>query len=353
MAFHAGVLNQLAHLGLLESIKTVSTVSGGTLFMGLLFKYSDWKWPTSAQYIEKIYPSIRSTLTTSCLQSTAMRMFITQPRQWQFAISRSNILANAIVDLWGVDQQMSSLPDFPSWSANGTTAETGRRFRFKKGRCGDYELGYAGAEHFRIADAMAASAAYPLLIGPLSIDARKLTWTKQPVWGGLEADEVPISPMFPKIHIMDGGVYDNLGMEPIFDMKTGEAKDNLSHIFLSDGGASLRRVALPAFWRPSRLSRVAEIAMDQVHALRIRSFFHSLNTGNLSGAYFKIGWNSNVMSGHHKSSIASEWLTLRETMSASSFPTNLRKMSIATFDLIGRHGFETVLGNPELKQINN
>lgn len=42
-AFHAGVLKRLAERGLLEHVAHVSTVSGGSLFTGLVFHAADYK----------------------------------------------------------------------------------------------------------------------------------------------------------------------------------------------------------------------------------------------------------------------------------------------------------------------
>ena len=56
MAFHAGVLRYLAENGLLESVKHVSSVSGGSLLVGLLLRLNKYKWPTSVLYpsLEKV-----------------------------------------------------------------------------------------------------------------------------------------------------------------------------------------------------------------------------------------------------------------------------------------------------------
>ena len=69
---------------------------------------------------------------------------------------------------------LADLPEVPVWSINGTTAETGRRFRFKRTAVGDYELGYAEAAKFKVADTMAISAAFPGLIGPFVIQNSRL-----------------------------------------------------------------------------------------------------------------------------------------------------------------------------------
>jgi len=155
MAFHAGVLRYLAERGLLERVRHISSVSGGSLLVGLIFQIAGMRWPSSREYIEKILPVAREQLTTRDLQTAALCRLLL-PWNWQFLMSRANVIAQAITSLWGVRATLADLPPSPLWSINGTTAETGRRFRFKANGCGDYQLGYADAAAFPLAQALAA-----------------------------------------------------------------------------------------------------------------------------------------------------------------------------------------------------
>lgn len=354
MVFHAGVMRWLAEHELLEQIDSISSVSGGSLFTGLVYKINGWRWPTSQQYLDNVLPELRRILTTVCLQSKATRLLLFSPSNWRFILSRSNILASAIVRAWGVDLTIADLPSKPEWSANGTTAETGRRFRFKQGRCGDYEIGYSDAKHFKIAEAMAASAAYPLLIGPLQIDASKLAWFKRPHWGGSEQDESHIELKYRKLHIMDGGVYDNLGMEPLFDTGTSSLKDQLDFVMVSDAGASLRRGTLASLWRLKRLTRVLEISMDQVRALRVRPFVNAIIQDVNLGRYYQIG-SEPMRSPSAKESESEKnidekinWLKLNDIESVSNWPTDLKRIPEEIFDLLCEHGYQTAAWNENL-----
>ena len=47
MAFHLGVLKRMAELDLLERVARISTVSGSSLLMGLVYRSNDFCWPTS------------------------------------------------------------------------------------------------------------------------------------------------------------------------------------------------------------------------------------------------------------------------------------------------------------------
>src|SRR5258708_22580569 len=113
MAFHAGVLRFLAEHGLLERIRHISSVSGGSLLVGLIFQKAQMRWPTSAQYLEMILPAIRDQLTTRNLQVTALRRLLL-PWNWRYLISLANVVAQAIRTSWGVRARLSHLPTTPT-----------------------------------------------------------------------------------------------------------------------------------------------------------------------------------------------------------------------------------------------
>ena len=101
-AFHAGVLQKLADNGWLERVQQISSVSGGSLFTGLVFHASGYRWPTSKQYLEDVLPYIRCLITKKSLQSDALRSLLFNPLNWCFLLSRANVLALSIESLWAL-----------------------------------------------------------------------------------------------------------------------------------------------------------------------------------------------------------------------------------------------------------
>ena len=55
IVFHAGVLQYLAKLRLFESIKVISTVSGGSILVGLIYSLNGGRWPTSEEYLQTVF----------------------------------------------------------------------------------------------------------------------------------------------------------------------------------------------------------------------------------------------------------------------------------------------------------
>lgn len=358
-AFHAGVLQYLAEKDTLESVIHVSSVSGGSLFMGLLLSCNEYQWPTSSGYIRDVLPKVRRQLTSTSLQRTAIYRLIFNPLNWRYLLSRANVMAQAIQSQWGIDIPLRSLPDNPIWSINGTTAETGRRFRFKDGRMGDYELGYADVRDIPLASAMAVSAAFPGGIGPLFIKPSHFQWHKREAWESTDG-EIPREIPFEGLHLYDGGLYDNLGMEPLFDMgkqaiKPGGTKA-ISYLIVADAGAALVRSPIPHPLNPLRFKRIADIALDQTRALRVRSFVSFLLRQPESGLYLQMGANP-VQSiqqfgkdhpDNQKRLSKYEWLGNEAVRSSALYPTTLCRMSDIDFQTISRHGYETAKWNREL-----
>jgi NTE family protein len=350
--FHAGVFLWLAEKGRLETIRHISSVSGGSLFAGLVFHISNYAWPSSEDYKKKIFPAIRNTLTAASLQTDALvRLFY--PLNWRFLLSRANIISQSIQHLWGITGSVSKLPGDPVWSINGTTAETGRRFRFKGTRFGDYELGYADEPNFPLADAMAISAAFPGGIGPLKIFSNRFVWEKRKTWDWSAAPE-KIEPTFRRIHIYDGGVYDNLGLEPFFDIgkqiiKTETGSPPVDFIIVSDAGAAFGRQQILGPLHPGRLKRVAKIGFDQARALRVRSFVNFLQCNPGCGMYLQIGSDpiSSIRTYGEECLFEQkrEWLTPEKAAKAGTYPTSLRQMKVEDFDLLALHGYETAAWN--------
>lgn len=343
MAFHTGVLRFLAERDRMADVTDVSTVSGASLLIGFIFARANMAWPTSEVFLKEVQPAIRHLLTTQDLQGTAIGHLLFSPRNWRFLFSRANVVAQVIHQNWKITQTLTALPATPVWSINGTTAETGKRFRFKQDDFGDYELGYAQARDFPIASAMAVSAAFPIGIGPLTIDARKYCWMKRPSWDANPGSARPVAAPFKRLHIYDGGVYDNLGLEPLYDLGKQTLKGNF-RILASDAGAPLMRGFNLGALNPFRIKRLMDVVTDQNRSLRVRAFVEFLQRGN-PGAYLGIGVSplKTVAASAPVKGASSKWLSENDISMARQYPTNLRIMDAAVFDLLERHGYETAL----------
>ncbi len=342
--FHLGVLAKLAETRMWSQLAHISTVSGGSLCIALVFAKAGKKWPTANEYIEVCLPQIRQTLTTFDLQRAyAIRTFT---RPWLIATGRARVIARLIEKHWGVTGGISDMPREPRWTINATCYETGKNWRFAAKRMGDYTAHYVVDPKFPLADAVASSAAFPGLIGPLVLHTGKYKWHKYN-----EANQlVPADPIAKSLVLWDGGVYDNLGLEALHKMGEGLRKD-IDFCLVSDASGSFvteERGDSESCWIVKMYragNRLVAIPMDQVRGLRAREIF-AFFRDNRRGGYLRMGESPETIRNNlHVSqpvpAESADALTLDQIKKAASFPTCLRALALADFELLFKHGYET------------
>ena len=338
--FHLGVLGRLAEDGLLEKITRISTVSGGTLVTGLIYSIAGNKWPTSGFYLNKCLVRTRHYLTRTDVQRGALFSGGFRPKD--LIHRRAKLISRSMQDCWGISGSLNDIPLEPRWVLNATTYESGKNWRFiPQRRMGDYVVNYVEKPCIPLTDAMAASAAYPSLIGPLVLNTKKFSWFK--FEGG---NQIPTQPRFKRLHLWDGGVYDNLGAEALFKIQDNDKyQDDFNFLVVSDASNAIETRKHPIwFWK--RAYRLMIVAMDQVRSLRARTLNNYFETHNSSGVYLKIGNTGRKILaavGIEKESIdelTKNSLSLKDAEAAEEFKTTLRKLTKAEYDLLYRHGWE-------------
>jgi NTE family protein len=251
-------------------------------------------------------------------------------------------MAKTMEAKWGVSKMLSEVDTAVAWTINGTTAENGKRFRFKGDTCGDYELGYTDSKNFKLAEAMAVSAAFPGLIGPLKIKPQDYVWRKNKSWASPEKETVTLP--YERLNIYDGGVYDNLGLEPFFDNATGQMKTSGCKLLVSDAGSRFAK-GRSGF----SLMRVLDITMEQTRALRVRSLMNFLSKETQAGAYIMMG--ADPLS-FLKDGPKDAWQSPEEREKAANYATTLQKVKPADFDRISAHGYQLAQAVQMLVQKN-
>lgn len=183
--------------------------------------------------------------------------------------------------------------------------------------------------HFPPASALAVSAAFPGGFGPLTLDARQYDWLKRS-WDAPAGTEQNVDIGYDRLHLYDGGMYDNLGLEPFFDAGRQKPKHDGLYIIASDAGAPLEQGFHHGPLSVFRLKRVVDIMSDQARALRVRAFAAYLQRTAASGAYIYI--NTPVDADR----------TFADN--ADGFPTTLRRLRFDEFDRLAQHGYAVATG---------
>jgi len=193
-----------------------------------------------------------------------------------------------------------------------------------------------------ISDMIAASAAFPVLIGPYVLQTEGMHWTKDKHGAGpkILAD--------PHYTLWDGGVYDNLGLDPLHTVSNG-LDDEIDFLIVSNASASIGWQDRQGHKSLTNLRRLLDISMQQVDSLRSRELLSSvLKNGN--GMYFKIGYTpdhiAEYLGIHNKiiRDIVGDSLTKEEAAKVRDYPTTLNSPTPRNYDLIFRHGYENAKG---------
>lgn len=315
--FHLGALRRLNELGMLGQLKTVSAVSGGSI-AAMLLGDPRLEWPqpddlsrsiAAADLVEPdpsapplprgdtvpggLFSAPRvggfeeyvaeplRRLTSQNLRTRAM-MAGFGPKVRRSADTSSRALADRLVaqvDWWATDLRDHRRETGPAVVVEATELAHGVNWTFAdsrahapRGRVGDYRLGYGEPPAgLRLADVVAASSAYPPYFAPFDLDASTMD-----LRGGRvgQVHAAAAHRIEKTIQLLDGGIYDNLALEPVWRDHAG--------VLVSDGGAVFR--ARSARTPLGRILHVISIASGGGEVTRLRWLHSAFNWGVLEGA---------------------------------------------------------------------
>jgi len=291
------------------------------------------------EYLSTAAPRAKRCLTGKDLQVDAIFRLVTRP--WHLLYGRAKLLAESIEHLWGVKGLVNELSDEPRWIINATAYESGKNWRFMSKRMGDYKLNQILEPAFPLASAMAASAAFPILIGPLVLRTEDFAWSR--FTGESRHATLPTESKVPSVHLWDGGVYDNLGVEALFKPGGKRYRDEYNFLIVSDASTPMG-IERPYPFRRAR--RLINIAMDQVRSLRARQLVEHFASHPNSGAYLKAGNTAQYIleqagvGEEEVAAVASNCLSKKDAELAVGHTTTLRRPSQEEFDRLYRHGWE-------------
>ena len=333
--FHLGVLQYLAEAKLFSHIANVSTVSGASMAIGTLLAVNGNKWPGENEFISKVQPKIRQLILENNIQHAALRRLPFSPRYWRH---RVRLLAKILEEKWYIHGTLQDIPAFPYWEINCTTFETGNNFRMRRDYMGDSKIGYVQHPTLPLSHVIAASAAFPVLIGPYILETKNLRFTSDKHG---KAAQVPAAGHYT---LWDGGVYDNLGLDPLFTTARG-LDGEIDFLIVSNASAFIGHQLRQGNISLANLRRLLDISQNQVDLLRSREVLsHVVRRGR--GMYFKIGYTA----GHiaellsiprdKMRDMVGDSLTVEDATKVRDYPTTLNSPSACDYDLIFRHGYE-------------
>ena len=274
--FHLGALRRLNEVGILSQVDTISSVSGGSIVAAHLASALT-PWPAAntvaGDWESRVAAPMRAFVARNLRTPTFFRRLL--PWHWfDSATAVKGLEANYRSRLLA-ERRLEDLPEHPRFVLCATDMAFGTNWTFERSGIGDYEAGYVRpAPDWPLARAVAASSCFPPAFDPLplGVDPAQLTGGAYP--GGTTRDAAVRG-----LGLTDGGVYDNLGLEPVW-------KDH-AIVLVSDGGA-IFPFQSDAGWI-WRLGRYVAIQGHQAAALRKRWLISGFLSNDLAGAYWGIG----------------------------------------------------------------
>jgi NTE family protein len=311
--FHVGALRRLNEFGILPKLTTVSSVSGGSILNGFLG--SRLAAPLSSG-IEDFEDSVSKPLRNFCSLDIRrwLALEVVAP-----GTHNSEGLAKQYDQHLTLGKKLNQIPGSPVHTFCATDLAYGVNWMFKKEQCGDYEAGFQNTPNeWLVSTAVAASSCFPPVFKPLSLnlDPNELT-------GGRILPSPQRDKCIREITFSDGGVYDNLGLEPIW-------KDH-EIVLSSDGGALFPLGGDTGFfWEISRFISIPE---NQALALRKRWLISNFAAEQLKGTYWGIGgsaYDYGIQQGY-SSDLAKKFI--------AAIRTDLDSFSDAEASVLENHGY--------------
>lgn len=286
--FHLGVLRRLFQLGLFNRIKTISSVSGGSFLNGLIGLHYDSI--DSLKNFDELLTKKLTIFSKKNIQDLILRNFFIRKTIGQFPIfsrwANENDTEKYASEFNNNLFNRKTLADLSTncrFIINATNLQTGSRFRFEKKDFGDYRVGYSyDVTFFPLGDAVAASGAFPGFFSPFQFKTKNYVFVLR---DQNKTDREKNACVPHSIQLSDGGVYDNLGVEP-FERECSKSPN--SFVIVSDAAQSFDDRIQEFSWLSS-IYRCYLVTYNR-NLNRIRQFVgQSLINGKWQGVYFNLG----------------------------------------------------------------
>lgn len=309
IAFHLGCLRALHELDILDTIKVISTVSGGSVIGGLYAAHQG-SFPDFERRVRRLlaHGLMRSAVRKAFTTTEGLRalycwvilllvnvinfilsrvawvislLFPTDQRsRWRLRFlyspirrfaSRTTILRLVLDDVFE-GKRLRDLPtDGPLLIVISANLRTGSAFYFSRQSSGSWRLGELADRDVSLAYAVTASAAYPHLLPALD---EVLPFNKK---DGSRREE--------RVTLTDGGVYDNLGLAPLWPDRDPQISLNVTEIesiICCRAGYGLR-FDPPSQFLLARLSSAFVCVHDRAQNAAMKRLFDLTDAGRLKG----------------------------------------------------------------------
>jgi NTE family protein len=272
--FHLGALRRLNEFALLAKLRTISSVSGGSILSAHLATSLSWPLQGPVEdWEERVAKPFRAFTSVNIRNAPVFKRFLLPWNWWRSSIQLETLAAEYESKVTKL--KLVELPATPAFIYCATDLAFGVDWTFRREQIGDYQAGYIRPTppDWPVAKAVAASSCFPPVFDPMPVPFNASRYK------GGKAQGASADAARGGICLSDGGVYDNLGLEPIW-------KDH-AIVLSSDGGSVFDFAADKNFF--ARVERYISIQGNQALALRKRWLISNFLTGAMEGTYWGIG----------------------------------------------------------------
>jgi NTE family protein len=270
MLFHLGALLYLNERAWLPKLDRVSSVSGGSItaaVLGMNWSKLTFQSDIATNFDDQVVGPLRKLASTTIDRNAILGGIFSND-------SIGDKLIQAYKKQLFANTTLQDLPDRPRFVINATSVQSGALFRFSKPYIWDYRVGKIGNPTRPLAEAVAASSAFPPVLSPVRLDFSNETFV--PGTG----NDLQRDPFTKEVVLTDGGVYDNMALET--------AWKRYSRILVSDAGGKIQPEASPKDDWARHSLRINGVIDNQVRSLRKRQLISSFNQKAREGVYWGI-----------------------------------------------------------------
>jgi NTE family protein len=278
--FALGSLWRLNEFGLLSKINRITSVSGGSIVSAYLaMRWKDLRINSDTGVAENFKTMIAEPIQEFCSKSldviAVLRGFL------QIYKTMGDKVADMYAKRLYGSKTLQDIPtpgEGPEFIFYAASLQTGDGVRISKEYIGDYKIGKLPNPPFSLAKVVGASSAFPPFFSPVIIKCDPEGWEEKDDRTYICSEKKYRG----KLILTDGGVYDNMGLEAVWN-------DGFKTVFVCDAGAPWKdQTNIGKNWF-SQIMSVYSTTSRQVGDLRKRTLIDNFKEIDEEGNHIKYG----------------------------------------------------------------
>ena len=277
--FSLGSLWRLNEFGLLAQMNRITSVSGSSILSAFLAMKWEWlDFDENTKVAGNFSMVIADPVRDFCSKNLDVKAGIAGIFSFRKSIG-DKIAEEYAKRLYGIKtlQNLPGSSNAPEFIFYATSLQSGVSVRISKSWIRDYKVGSLPNPALSLAKIVGASSAFPPILSPVTIECDPDAWQKMD--GAFLFDNVEYRK---KLVLTDGGVYDNMGLEAVWN-------DGFKNVFVCNASAPLKTDPDPGKNWASQALRVSSIITDQARALRKRALIENYQKLDANGNHLEYG----------------------------------------------------------------